>query len=75
MITELFSVKLGYSTIIRLNGLIYIEKYGLPNTVQYGSVRENSDIDIRHNNVMRVAFLLVGEEKIRHPYPVCFCKC
>lgn len=44
----------------------------LPNTVQDGTVWKYSDVNVRHDDVVEVAFLLVGEEQVRHPHSVRF---
>lgn len=44
----------------------------LPDTVQYRAVRKYSNVHIWHNDIVKVTFLLIGEEQIRHPHPVGF---
>lgn len=46
------------------------ERY--PNAVQHISIREYTDVNIRHDDIVEVPFFLVREEQIRHPYSVSF---
>lgn len=49
------------------------EREGYSDAVQDGSVREDAYVDVGHDDVVEVAFFLVGEEEIRHPDSVGFC--
>ena len=38
-----------------------------PDTVKYKAVGEDSNINIRHQNVVKSSLLFVSEESVRHP--------
>lgn len=40
-------------------------------TVEDRAEGEYPDVDVRHDDVVEVSLLLVGEEQIRHPHSVC----
>jgi len=44
--------------------------FHLPNTIEHGAVREYPYVNIRHNNVVEVTFLLIGEKQVWHPHPL-----
>ena len=39
----------------------------LPYTVEYFAVGEDANVDVGHDDVMKMALALVGEEEIGHP--------
>lgn len=40
--------------------------------VQHVSIGEDPNVDVRHDDVVEVAFLFIGKEQIWHPYSVRF---
>lgn len=40
----------------------------VPDTVEYFAVGEDSDVNVGHDNVVKMSFTLVGKEQIWHPY-------
>ena len=44
-----------------------LDDWVTPYTVKYKAVREDSNINIRHQNVVKSSLLLISEKGVRHP--------
>lgn len=52
---------------------LFVHKYS-PDTVQYWSVGEYSNVYIWHNDIVEVTLFFIREKQVRHPYSVGLCQ-